>query len=241
FAVILTDRSGGTRIFLTKWNVSDAIIDPAGTKIVYLTGFGPDGPARLSVIDVKSGIETEATEGFAISNPALTMDGSTIFFTDFDNGSQRTQLFAIGIEGSNRRRITHEANGVQIPIVSGDGRVAYAPGTPLLRIEVASGAVTEILPATRIGTTAYRVFQPPTDIAAVGSVVDLWGPNLQAANGLTFCGRPLPIQLVQLHLRFQVPWDLPDGLCQVIATSNSPFEYGVNLNVRQYDPQYVNP
>ena len=34
-------------------------------------------------------------------------------------------------------------------------------------------------------------------------------------------------------------WDLPEGPCQVIVTSDSPFEHGIDLQVRQYDPRFL--
>ena len=240
-AVILTDRTGLTRVLPARWTVNDAVIDAAGTKVVYVTYLGPNSTARLSVISVQTGNETELTTGFTILNPLITADASTLFFRDV--ADTRLQLFTVGIGGSNRRQITNERDGIAIAVVSGNGLVAFAvtSSSRLLRIDVASGVATELVSATPVITASYRVFRPQTTIAAVGSLIDLYGSRLASVRQLIFCGRPADLlpDLAQRYIRFQVLWDLPEGPCQVIVTSDSPFEHGIDLEVRQYDPRFL--
>lgn len=236
-AVILTDRTGQTRVLPTKWPVSDAIIDPAGATVVYLTPFAPDSPARLSAINVQTGTETAVVTGFALRNPLLTADGSTLFF--IDQAGPAPQLFAIAMGGGSPRQITNIPDGIAAAVVSGNGLVAFAVtrASRLLRLDVPSGSSTELVASTPLITAAYRVYPPPVAIAPIGSLIDLYGSGLGAERQATLCGRPL----VLLHgrVRFQVPWDLPEGPCQAIVSSDSPFEHGISLEVRQFDPQFI--
>ncbi|MEO8127308.1 MAG: hypothetical protein ABI822_09465, partial [Bryobacteraceae bacterium] len=236
-AVILTERSGLTRVLPSKWAVDDAIIDPAGTMVDYSTRLGPTSPARLSAINVLSGSETELTTGFSMGSPQITSGGTTIFFTDTN------QLFSIGIGGANRRQVTSGSEPIVSVVVSGDGRVAYAvtAASRLLRIDTATGTSTELISPTPLITATYRVYPPETSIAAVGSLIDLYGSGLDGAVQFTLCGRSVLLQPDSLKrfTRFQVPWDLPEGACQGIISSGSPFEHGINLDVRLYDPRFA--
>src|SRR5258708_432965 len=140
-AIILTDRLGGTRVLLTTQYVSDAIIDRSGATVVYRKQYASDSPSGLVVIDVKTGIETQVVEGLSIGYPTLSMDGSTIFFVDYVS---RYQLCAVEVGCGNRRQITHEKDGIEALVVSGNGMVAYSAGSRLLRIDLASGSTTEL-------------------------------------------------------------------------------------------------
>ena len=230
-AVVLTDRAGGTRVLLAKYEVDDAMIDPRGASVVYLTRLGPSNPARLSAIDVKTGRETELANGFVIYNPMLAADGARVFYHDLSG-----HLFAVGIDGGNRQKIADQP----VAAISGNGLVAFATGNSgLVRIELASGAVTELVAPTPFVTAAYLGFRPQPAITPVGSVIELVGSGLKDAQTLTFCGRPVSLSMLQGHVRFQVPWDLPEGLCQAVVASGSSFEHAVDFEVRQYDPQFV--
>ena len=129
-------------------------------------------------------------------------------------------------------------------VVSGDGLVAYAVtgGGRLLRIDVTSGTSTELAPDPPFLGAAYRGIPPATTIAAAGSVMSLAGSGLSRTRQLTFCGQPVPFQIQTVNLelvQFQVPWDAPEGPCQVVVQNDSPFEHGLNLEVRKLDPQFV--
>ncbi len=236
-AVILTDRTGLTRVLPSKWTVDDAIIDPAGAKVVYVTRLGPNSPARLSIINVQTGNESDLTTGFVITNPLISADASTILYTSAESGP--LQLFSIGIGGNNGRQVTHEKDAIVSAVVSGDGLLAFAVTSTsrLLRIDAASGATTELVAATPLILAANRAATPTTPIAAVGSLMQLAGSGLDGSAELSLCGRP--VTLMQDRARFQVPWDLPEGSCSLVVSSGSPFESGIDLEVKQYDPRFA--
>jgi len=246
-AVIVTDRSGGTRVFQTKYQVDDVIIDRSGKTVVYVTNLAPGSagavqPGRISSIDLTSGRETQLTTGFAPRNPSLTSDGATVFFTDFNLIGQGQQMYAIGIGGSGLRQVTSANDQIGAAVVSGDGLTAYTitGAERLVRIDAMSGASAELAATPPFLGAAYRVFPPATTIAAVGSVMSLYGSGLSNTRQLTFCGQPVPFKTINSGIvQFQVPWDAPEGACQAIVQTDSPFEHGINLEVRILDPQFV--
>ena len=210
-ALVLTDRSGGTSIWQTKMAVSDAIVNRAGTTLVYLTAFGPSNPGAISTIDVATGTQTQIFNGFSPGNLFLTADGSQLLFTN--SSGSGTYVYLIGVDGGNQRQIGTET--VANPVLSGDGTVIYANSTDsgLVRIDVASGAATPLAPDTPLVTAVYRPYPPATTIAAVGSVLTLYGPAPASVQQVTFCGQPVPL-LHGTFLQFQVPWNLPNQIAE---------------------------
>lgn len=238
--VFLTDRLGGTRLLLTTHGFREAIVDPTGTTVAYVKGFDPDGPALLVALDVKTGRETQLADGFNIRNAAFSADGSTVYFFRNPGGSQPDQLYAAGVTGGSLRPMMQWTDRVSTVTYAGDGKVGYLGGTRVRRIDLASGSSTDVIPTTPFVTAAYNAFPPAIEVAAAGSVVDLLGG--EGATSLTFCGRAVATQTVrQFFLRFQVPWDLPDGTCFAVPGSDSPFESSLRLDVRQYAPAFLWP
>lgn len=148
-------------------------------------------------------------------------------------------MFSIGIGGSNQRQITRETEDIATAVVSGNGLVAYAvtPSSRLLRIDIASGATTELIAETPLISAAYPVYRPETTVAPIGSVIDLYGSGFDSVQQASFCGHPASI--MDGRIRFQVPWDLPEGPCQAVVSSDSRLEHGIELQVRRYDPQFI--
>ena len=183
-AVILIDRNGGTRVLQTTSLVDDVIIDRSGRTVVYETrlapGIGTTTPGRIASIDVATGRETEVITGlFAPGNLSMTSNGVSVLFTEFDTSpGSGSQLYVIGIGGGVARPITHVVDQIGAVVVSGDGLVGYAVtgGAQLVRIDLTSGSVTELAPATPLLTAAYRVWpadsnSPGSTVAAVGSLI----------------------------------------------------------------------
>jgi len=148
-------------------------------------------------------------------------------------------LFSIGIGGSNRRQVTNGSEAIPLVAVSGNGLIAYAAtsASRLVRIDMSSGAVTELIAPSPLSTGSYRVSLPLTQVAAAGSLMELHGSGLASVNHLSLCGRMLP--LTPGRARFQVPWDLPDGACQLLVSADSSFEHGLSLDLRLYDVQFA--
>jgi uncharacterized protein (TIGR03437 family) len=252
-AVILADRSGGTRVLQTTWPVNDVVIDRSGKTVVYATApypgvFGRSATeGRITGIDVATGFETEVLTGLSapgnLGSLSVTSDGAYVLFTSTSQGSG-SQLYVIGIGGGVARPIAQAPDSIDNVVVSGDGLVGYAGSDRLVRIDLTSGAVTELASVTPLLTTAYRVWpadpkSPGTTVAAVGSLMVLGGSGLESIRQIALCGRSVPFVPFSIFgPRFQVPWDLPEGPCQAIAQSDSPFEHAIDLEVREYDPQF---
>jgi uncharacterized protein (TIGR03437 family) len=143
------------------------------------------------------------------------------------------------------RQLTHEAEGISEVSLSGDGRVAFAvtPLGRLLRIEVASGAVNELVPRTPSITNPLL----PGEVASVfgiispGSLIPLMGLGLSASTEVAT--PPLPRTLADVRVRIagmdaaiqsvspdivwlQVPWELPEQQAASFEflSGDSPFE-----------------
>jgi uncharacterized protein (TIGR03437 family) len=182
----------------------------------------------ISSIDLGTGREMQLTGGFSIGGPVFSADGNTVFFTD------RNQLYSIGIDGSGLR----QTGPTDASLVSGDGTVAYSLANGLSRIDLDTSKSTQLSPEAALITNAARVYPPYTSIAAIGSVTTLLGPGLNYTRQLTFCGQPVAFTIVNLWVRFQVPWDAPEGPCQTVVQTDSLFEDGLNLEVRTYAPEF---
>lgn len=81
-AIILTDRTGQTRVVTTRHTVSDAIINPSGTTVVYSSAASSqDLSGRLVAINLQTGSELQlAGGGLAPPVPLLTTESSTLFY-----------------------------------------------------------------------------------------------------------------------------------------------------------------
>jgi uncharacterized protein (TIGR03437 family) len=125
-------------------------------------------------------------------------------------------------------------------VVSGNGRVAFAAGSEgLRRIDVQTGTTTELIPATPLVTAIYRVLPPETRVAPPGAVISLAGVAVASVQRVLFCGSPVETVSQFGMLRFQVPRDQPEGPCELVLESASPFEHApLALEVRQYDPLF---
>ena len=143
------------------------------------------------------------------------------------------------------RQLTHEAEGIAEVTLSGDGRVAFAVTRlgRLLRIDVASGMMTEIVPRTpslanplqpSVVTSVFGTISP-------GSLIPLMGLGLSASTEVAT--PPLPRTLADVRVRIagmdaaiqsvspdivwlQVPWELPEQQAASFEflSGDSPFE-----------------
>ena len=246
-AIVVAERDGRTRMLQTQQAVDGAVIDRTGRTIVYTTQLGPSNPARIAAVDGLTGKETQLAVGFAFGILGISADGATVYYTESIPSNTRVEVYVYAIDtaGVNRQTVIKIQDPVTGAVMSGDGRVVFASsGGRLLRFDTVSGAVTEIVPPTPNITVAYRVGLPlQTTVAPVGSVMVLWGSR----NGkeASVCGLPAALldssTFSMPSVRFQVPWDLAEGPCVVVVRTDSPFESGISLEVRKYDPQFANP
>jgi uncharacterized protein (TIGR03437 family) len=155
------------------------------------------------------------------------------------------------------RQLTHEAEGIAEVALSGDGRVAYAVTLlgRLLRIEVASGAVLEIVPRTAWLANSTLSSLIGDVIVSPGSLISMTGLGLSASSDAA--APPLPRTLADVRVRiggmdaviqsvspdtiwFQVPWELPaqEAARFEFLSGDSPFETGpATVSVQTLAPQ----
>lgn len=243
-AIVLTDRDGATRLVQTRYLVNDVIVDPSGKTLVYVTALAPDRAGavqagRISAIDLATGRETQLTTNFAPGNPVITSHADTVFFTDVNLSSPGSQLYAIAADGTGLRQVSHEPDGIDSATVSANGLVAYVVtrGARLVRIDVPSGASTELAPATPLIDAAYVAFTRTT-VAPAGSWVTILGAGLASTRRLTLCGQPLPV-VSATTVQFQVPLTFQEGPCQLVAETDSPLEHAIDLAVQKLVPQFM--
>jgi uncharacterized protein (TIGR03437 family) len=124
----------------------DPVIDAAGKTIIWTAcSDGNCTDASLQVGDTTTGEHRQlAASGRAA---CLSDDGRTALFL---RGDTVPQAWVIGIDGTGERQLTHDPDGIAQAILSGGGRTSYAVtlGGRLVRIDVASGSVEEIVPRT---------------------------------------------------------------------------------------------
>jgi uncharacterized protein (TIGR03437 family) len=137
------------------WPV-DAAIDAAGRFVVYTvirnTGttnnvvLNQDNPKSLYRVAVSGGEPVQlAQEGYSAS---ISDDGITILYLGRVNGTP--QIWVMNSDGSSPRQITTDPAGIASATLSGDGRTAFAYtlGGRIIRVGIASGEITELVPRT---------------------------------------------------------------------------------------------
>jgi uncharacterized protein (TIGR03437 family) len=215
------------------------------SKVVY-EAVGPASEVLIAY-DVASGTETVlATAPPSTPNafgqytpyfyPWITNDGRTVLFQSADTTGV-PQAFLIHTDRSNLRQLTHVPEGVSEATLSGYGNAAYAatPQARLVRIDVASGTVTELAPPS---AQVSSISSP-----ALGSLAQLSGHGLNAATAVYVNDQSLPIYLKSdTSAVFQVPWEASTATPAVIRVtdnSNSPFEGTLSVPLAAVSPSFL--
>lgn len=144
----------------------------------------------------------------------VSADGRRVLFlttSRFDDSGflGPAQAYVINIDGTGLRPVTRDPAGVKQAILSGSGRVAFAITNAgrLLRIDVDSGAETELLPRTISTDTTFSCLTGP---ATAGSLLLL--------NGVAYDDEPVRILFDEMEapivsrrpgeVLFQIPWEV---------------------------------
>lgn len=192
-----------------------AHLDAAAARVVYTARHRAIEGFVVRSIGVQSGSPHTLVELADSDDVSSSDDGRLVLYLA---GSPRKQALVRDAAGVSRH-LTAEPQGIQTAVLSGDGRVVYAVtgGGRLVRIDTASGAVTEI-----IGPTASLVEW--TIQGWPGDLVTLNGVNLQDetrenapplapfAGDLTMWlgGRKVPVlRVTPESVTFQIPWGTP--------------------------------
>ena len=138
----------------------DAVIDPAGDKIVFSAGgvcsdiACPTTPSEVRLTSPGASDSVLLASGSA---PSMTDDGRQVLYLSDRSGTM--QVYMIGTDGAGERRLTNEADGIIRATVSGDGTTAYAVTGlgRLIRIATAAGTVRELVPSSPYVGTSLNV------------------------------------------------------------------------------------
>jgi uncharacterized protein (TIGR03437 family) len=182
------------------------LLSADGNRVVYQTAKG------LALYDRALAMETTLTTNTTLW-AAISDDASVIAFV---NSSDSQVWLAAPL-----RQLTQEEDGIAEVALSGDGRVAFAAtsGGRLLRIDVATGAVTELIPRSPWITNSISPVAP-------GSMYQFTGHNLSPAQ-IRIGGVDAPVLASSPEqVWFQVPWEVAvqDAAPVEYLSGNSPLE-----------------
>ena len=207
------------------------MISSDSKRLVYQTRSG------LAAYDRTQEVETTVMSGLPLSL-SISEDGRTIAWVDASD----SQVWV----SSSALRLTAIPEGVAEVALSGDARLAFATTNNgrLLRVEVASGAITEIIPRTPWIINSLYDYSAMGIYAGVGagSLVGFTGVGLSdlrqsarspAAGGLgdvriLLGGADVPVEAISPdRVWFQVPWELQEeNYTLEFHSGHSPFETG---------------
>ena len=132
----------------------EAALDPSGSTIAYVSA--NTGTLRIRIADTL-GAWSELVTGAAPSvperAPSWSPDGQRIAFTSNRDGS--SQIYIVPATGGAAVRVTHESVGAFNPTWTSDGSaivyVASAGGAKLRRVNLATGATTDVPNGNGVG------------------------------------------------------------------------------------------
>ena len=229
--VVLLSQNGGLSLWRNGSTVPAGIntiplvarIDRKAGMIVYETG-ASGATQRLKSFNVAAGRETFLAEGYVWPTPrfrpSLSSDGTLVLYLDAQESDKLAQVFVQLTNGSGKRQLTHEPDGIVEAVLSGNGNVAFAvtSSATILRIDVGSGSIIELLSS------------PPQIRNIVGSGAGSFsrikGVNLLDADLRVGLLLPPVLARTESEIDIQIPWETPiDSGSTVISASNkSAFE-----------------
>lgn len=188
-----------------------AAIDAAGTVIVWADKAGSSRGLRVLRLEGAAEPVSLTLAGRDDYLPSMANDGSLILFLSRPIESNRAQVFLVKPDGSSRRQLSNEPEGISNAILSGNGAVAWVLTRTgrLLRIDVSSGNSTQII-------GAVPAILDTTDQSAKGNDVTLAASVLGSESlAVDVCGQSLPVsQVSEGAVSFRLPfaWSIPPAL-----------------------------
>jgi uncharacterized protein (TIGR03437 family) len=188
-----------------KAQPDSAAIDAEGTTVVWA-----DGIMQRSLHILHATATTEAVslavpdrDDFA---PSLSNDGTRILFLSRLIDSNRPQVFVVKPDGTLRRQVTNEAEGIASAILSGNGAVAWALTRTgrVLRVDVGSNAITQVIGQVP-ALLAESNYGAPGEVMTVEASVLGNEPLTVDVGGTAWP----PLNVGDGTVTFQIPWDLP--------------------------------
>ncbi len=197
-----------------SWAEPILFISRDAQRLVYQTASG------LAAYDRATSTESAASSG-EFRSVSASDDCRVVAYVSSDDSQVYLAFVA--------RRLTHEADGITEVALSGDGTVAFAATGQgrLLRIDVATGDVAELVPRSPAITSLTPV--------SPGSAVRLQGTGLAAPEDATASvrvrigGLDAPVQSAAAgEVWVQTPWEVAvqDAATFEYISGDSPFETG---------------
>jgi uncharacterized protein (TIGR03437 family) len=180
----------GSQTVATAEPVYTAEVDDAGARVVYQTANcqNPAATCRLHAVDVKSGSDTlvAQVQGGPLEF-SLSRDGSLVLYVPTSTGGFSREAWLAHTDGSGAQQLTSFPEGVDHAFLSGSATtIIAATAARLVRIDVGSGAITELIGRTPVCTSLTSTLVP-------GSLAQMSGIWLPAVAQVA--AAPLPTQL----------------------------------------------
>lgn len=185
-----------------KTKPDSAAIDAEGTTVVWADGLWQRS-LRVLHLPAATDAVSLAIAGRDDYAPSIGKDGKLILFLSRQLDSNRPQVFLVRPDGTGRRQITNEPEGIASAILSGNGAVSWALTRTgrVLRIDVGSGRYTQVIGSVPAIIDASDWPASGQEVTVAASVL---GTELLTADA---CGVSLPVSKVSDgSVTFQLPF-----------------------------------
>jgi uncharacterized protein (TIGR03437 family) len=166
--------------------------------------------ARVSDLSKPVSLQMDGRSDFL---PCLSDDGRRILFLSTPTTADDPQVFTIGADGTERRQVTREPEGIASAVLSGNNLVVWAQTRTgrLIRIELDSGRITQL-------TEPLAAFLRPIYFSNTQVVPSITGSPGQLISvpasvmpgervTISINGQPAPVLGIQKQVViFQIPW-----------------------------------
>ncbi len=235
-ALSLWKPGGDPRPIYSETRVFTPTISASGGKVAF-EAVAADGGRTLIVIDANTGDRfpvasmPAADVRAGVAMPSWDANGTQLLYRGFDDNGRPTKLSVWDAATASSRVLLASDEGFYAGAISGDGAIVWAVTSVnrLLRINVSSGVVDEILPP--LGSPANAV----SDQTA-GSAVLIPGVGSASTRTVLDGDVQLPIVAAEADgLWVQIPWEYAGSARAthklLIRSENNPFEAVVNVAV----------
>ncbi len=216
--------------------IQSAAIDAAGDVIVWdQTDMFGDSNLHTAQTSSLSNTVSLGIAGWADSHPFLSNDGSTILFlSEPTDKTIPPQVFLMSIDGTGRRAVTSEPEGIAQAVLSGNGGVVWAQTQTgrLLKFDLATGVRTQyteplaafLNPFTSLYDPTFRLISygnmTPGEVVSVAASV-MPGERVE----ITVVSQRAPVVSVEpQRVVFQIPWAIQtnSGLSEAAVSIRKP-------------------
>jgi uncharacterized protein (TIGR03437 family) len=225
--LLICGAAANCRSVMVDWKgllgtgIRSAVIDAAGTAVVWAQTDEPGNSIlhALQTVDLGKTMNL-GVSGWADSQPRISDDGSRILFLSTPIGANDPQVFLMAIDGTARRRVTVEPEGIAKAVLSGNGQVVWALTRTgrLLKIDIDTGGRTQYTEPLAAFLDPYFSSDPATPFVSglltPGEVISVSASVMPGERvELTVQGQPAPVVRVEPQtVVFEIPWTAQVGM-----------------------------